>query len=128
METAERTSRYSLQREVIYETLKGTKAHPDCETIYNMVREKLPDIGMATVYRNLKKLVSDGLVHTLETTRDSLHYDADISDHAHFICSECGRIIDIFASFNLEKEVEETGFKVDLKKIVFYGVCPDCKR
>ncbi len=128
MDLPGRNTRYSLQREVIYETLKSTKAHPDCETIYEMVRGKLPDIGMATVYRNLKRLVDDGLVCTLETTRDSIHYDADTSDHAHFICSECGRIIDIFASFNLEKEVEQTGFKVDKKKIIFYGICPDCKK
>lgn len=127
MEASEKNGRYSRQREVIYEALKSTTAHPDCETVYEMVREKLPGIGVATVYRNLKRLVSDGLAVTLETTKDSLHYDADVSDHAHFVCSKCGRIIDIFSRFDIEEAVEQTGFKVDKKKIVFYGVCPDCK-
>lgn len=128
MESLGKNSRYSRQREVVYEALKATKEHPDCETVYETVKKLLPGIGMATVYRNLKRLVEDGLVVTLETTKNSVHYDADVSDHAHFICSRCGRIIDIFADFKLEKEVEKNGFSVEGKKIVFYGLCPDCRK
>ena len=61
--------RGSLQREVIYETLKGTTAHPDVDAILAMIKDKLPGIGVATVYRNLRALVDEGRVVTLDSLR-----------------------------------------------------------
>ncbi len=118
--------RYSVQREIIYETLLNTKEHPDVDALVAAVREKLPDVGVATVYRNLKKLVECGLVHTLETTDNRIHYDADTRHHAHFICKRCGKITDLFVATSLEHEVEKMGYSVDSEKLVLYGVCPEC--
>ena len=105
--------RGSLQREVIYETLKGTAAHPDVDAILAMIKDKLPGIGVATVYRNLRALVDEGRVVTLETSLGSIHYDADVSDHAHFVCRHCGRISDLFIGSPLTKSVEELGYEVE---------------
>ena len=120
--------RGSVQREVIYETLKGTTAHPDVETILAMVKDKLPGVGVATVYRNLRALVDEGKVVTLETSLGSIHYDADVSDHAHFVCRCCGRISDLFIGSPLTKTVENLGYKVEQEKSILYGLCPDCAR
>ena len=68
------TKRHSQRREVIYETLKATTAHPDTDAVYAAVREKLPEIGVATVYRVLRELVAEGKAVTLETTDDRIHY------------------------------------------------------
>ncbi len=95
----EKSVRHSTQREVIYETLKNTTSHPDVDAIYKEVKRRLPDIGVATVYRNLKMLVAAGKVNTLETTRNCIHYDADVSNHSHFICSECGKIQSCFKEY-----------------------------
>mgnify|MGYP000213703185 FL=1 len=120
--------RGSLQREVIYETLKGTTAHPDVDAILAMIKDKLPGIGVATVYRNLRALVDEGRVVTLETSLDSIHYDADVSDHAHFVCRHCGRISDLFIGSPLTKTVEELGYEVEEEKSILYGLCPDCAK
>ena len=120
--------RRSARREVIYETLRATTAHPDADTVYASVREKMPEIGVATVYRVLRELVTEGKAVTLETTDDRIHYDADVSPHAHFICEECGRIIDIFEPPALTEKAEKMGFEVKSEKTVLYGVCPDCAK
>ena len=120
--------RGSLQREVIYETLKGTTAHPDVDAIFAMVKDKLPGIGVATVYRNLRALVDEGRVVTLETSLGSIHYDADVSAHAHFVCRHCGRISDLFIGSPLTKTVEELGYEVEEEKSILYGLCPDCAK
>lgn len=120
------TKRYSYRREVIYDTLKATTAHPDVDAIYAAVREKLPGVGVATVYRVLRDLVAEGKAVTLETTDDRIHYDADVSPHAHFICGKCGRIIDIFETPALTEKAEKMGFTVKSEKTVLYGICPDC--
>ena len=118
--------RGSVQRDVIYETLKGTTAHPDVETILAMVKDKLPGVGVATVYRNLRALVAEGKVVTLETSLGSIHYDADVTDHAHFVCRRCGRISDLFIGSPLTETVEKSGYKVEREKSILYGLCPDC--
>lgn len=120
--------RGSLQREVIYETLKGTTAHPDVDAILAMIKDKLPGIGVATVYRNLRALVDEGRVVALETSLGSIHYDADVSAHAHFVCRRCGRISDLFIGSPLTKTVEELGYEVEEEKSILYGLCPDCAK
>ncbi len=118
----------SIQHEVIYETLKSTTAHPDVETILTMVKDKLPGVGMATVYRNLHALVVEGKVVTLETSLGSVHYDADVSDHAHFVCRKCGCISDLFIGSPLAEMVEKLGYRVEQEKSILYGLCPDCAK
>ena len=120
--------RYSEQRQVIYDMLKATKRHPDVDEIYEEVRKTLPDIGVATVYRNLKQLVEAGLVTTLETKKSSIHYDADVSEHIHFICEDCGRIDDFFLESGLKQKVEDSGYELKREKLILYGLCPDCRR
>lgn len=120
--------RGSLQREVIYETLKGTTAHPDVDAILAMIKDKLPGIGVATVYRNLRALVDEGRVVTLETSLGSIHYDADVSAHAHFVCRHCGRISDLFIGSPRTETVEKLGYEVEREKSILYGLCPDCAK
>jgi ferric uptake regulator, fur family len=126
--TEDKPKRFSQQRRLIYETLANTTAHPDVDAIFAEVKKKLPDIGIATVYRNLKQLAADGLVNTLETTKDCIHYDADVSNHAHFVCERCGKIKDLFIALPDSGAVEKLGYKVKREKLVFYGVCPECGR
>ncbi len=121
-----RGKRRSAKRDVIYETLRSTTAHPDVDAIYAEVSKTLPGIGIATVYRVLRELVADGLAVTLETTDSSVHYDADVSAHAHFICEGCGKISDLFYPPSLTKRAEDEGFEVKSEKTVLYGLCPSC--
>ena len=118
--------RRSQQREVIYETLKNTKSHPTAEWIYENVKKVLPDIGIATVYRNLKQMAESGVVKTLETTENKLHYDADLSEHSHFVCLHCGKITDIFLQTNAKESLQQLGYEVEHQKMIFYGKCPNC--
>lgn len=119
--------RYSKQREAVLKVLKSTYSHPDAEWVYNRVREEIPNISLGTVYRNLRELGESGELVTLETESGSLHFDADTSCHAHFVCKECGKISDLFGyNGDLGETLEHVGYKVDNIKTVVYGTCPDC--
>lgn len=118
--------KYSKQREAIYETLRLMHTHPSAEELYARVRESLPEVGMATVYRNLKTLVRRGLVSTVETADDRVHYDGDVTPHAHFVCERCGRITDLYGSDGGAELLASAGYKVEREKRVYYGVCPEC--
>lgn len=118
--------RYSSRREAILEVMRSTVSHPTAEWVYGKVRESIPNISLGTVYRNLGALVGDGRLITVETDDGVLHFDADVSPHAHFVCTECGRISDLYGCDDLEDELTRKGYAVDCVKTVVYGRCTHC--
>ena len=118
--------RYSRQRELITDIIKGRCDHPTADMIYNSCREIEPNISLGTVYRNLKLLSDEGVIITLETEDKKIHYDGDLSRHSHFICHRCGKIVDLFKPSGLPEEVNELGLKVTGEKCIYYGKCNDC--
>ena len=119
--------RNSKQRELIREIIKGRCDHPTAEMIYFSAREVNPTISLGTVYRNLKLLADEKEIMTLETEDKRLHYDGDMSRHSHFICSKCGKIIDLFKPSPMPSELNELGVVVSGEKCVYYGSCLECK-
>ena len=118
--------RYSRQREMITEIIKGRKDHPTADMIYVSCRNIDPCVSLGTVYRNLKLLTDEGEIITLETQDKRLHYDGDTSRHSHFICSKCGKIIDLFKPAETPNEIKELGLKITGEKCIYYGLCSDC--
>lgn len=120
--------RQSNRRDAILKVLRENRTHPTADEVYSLVREEYPNVSLGTVYRNLKYLVQQGLVSTLETTDACLHYDGDTKEHCHFICERCGKIIDVFESVEQPCTLTKYGVTVTSSKAVFYGVCADCNK
>ena len=119
--------RKSKQRDLIIDIIKGRKDHPTADMIYSSAREENPNISLGTVYRNLKLLVDEKLIITLETEDERLHYDGDTSRHSHFICNKCGTIIDLFKPAPIPQEIVDLGLEIGGEKCIYYGTCNDCK-
>ena len=121
--------RYSRQREAIKEFLMTRKDHPTADVIYQNVRLEYPNISLGTVYRNLTLLSDLGEILRLRLDDGTDHFDADISNHYHFICRDCGAIIDLemdtIASIN---DVAGKQFDGEITGHVayFYGKCANC--
>jgi Fe2+ or Zn2+ uptake regulation protein len=85
--------RCTRQREVIYEALAATKAHPTAEELFSSVRAVEPGLSLATVYNTLEALSSCGLVRKLPSPGGACRFDATVCDHVHLSTSD-GRIMD----------------------------------
>lgn len=118
--------RHSNQRDLIYETVKSSRNHLTAAEIYEIVRKKMPNISMGTVYRNLKLLSESGGIETLETTDKTVHYDYIETPHDHFMCRQCGAILDVFEAVEAPIPLRDTGAKVESAKTVYYGLCNKC--
>ena len=122
--------RMTAQKSFIYNYLKSVKTHPSAEVVYKEVRKKLPNISQGTVYRVLNNFKEKGEIISIDT-KDTIHFDADISDHAHFICEECGNVFDVIAECSkcgvLKNKKTKVG-KINHYKINFYGICGACKK
>ena len=87
--------RHSDVRDKIYEYLCGTKAHPSANMIYNDLKPSIPKLSLGTVYTNLKLFEELGQVIRVANVKGFERYDADTSEHVHFVCEECGAVIDV---------------------------------
>jgi Fur family peroxide stress response transcriptional regulator len=119
--------RYSMQREMILNTLKESADHPNAETVYQRVQKKAPHISLGTVYRNLNQLCEAKEIISIETDDSSVHYDGNPVPHRHFVCTRCGKIVDLFIQKEFPDELSEMGLIVEAEKCIYYGVCNKCK-
>lgn len=122
--------KYSKQREYILRYLSGTKEHPTADMVYENLRKDFPKISLGTVYRNLSLLVELGQIQKLSTPGQPDRYDYTTSLHYHFVCTSCGRMIDL-PPIDLGDIDEIAGSRFDgiIKghHCQFYGICAECK-
>src|SRR4051812_31537520 len=84
------------QRVVITEYILGTESHPTAEQIMEAVADKLPvACSRATVYNTLNTLVQAGVIQEVYTEPGPARYDANVSEHHHFVDRKTGKIFDI---------------------------------
>jgi Fur family peroxide stress response transcriptional regulator len=123
--------RVTPQRLVIYETLVKDKHHPTAQTLFERLQGTLPSLSQATVYNTLETMVEMGLVRELGTAGDgTVRYDADISPHAHLVCTDCNSIEDfpgMEVPYPNPEALAESGYTIRSMGVYFYGLCRDCR-
>lgn len=123
--------RRSRQREAIYTELCHRYDHPTAEELYESLKEKNMDIGIATVYRNLRSMADSGKIKVLHTDNVD-HFDATVEEHFHFYCRKCKSLTDLpdFSHLDgaklMEQAQESSGLKVESMSLIFYGICEGC--
>ena len=121
--------RLTTQRQIILEELGKVTSHPTANEVYDMVRKRLPRIGLGTVYRNLELLAENGIILKLEVGGTQKRFDATIESHYHIRCSVCGRVDDV--DMEVQEEINETAakscdYKILGHHIEFSGICQEC--
>ncbi len=123
--------KYSRQREVILEEVKSRYDHPTADMIYKAVLEKIPNISLGTVYRNLNQLVEHGLIRKILIPDDSDRFDYCLSNHQHLYCTDCKNVFDIESDVlkGIDAVIEkETNYTILSHEMVFTGFCERCNR
>ncbi|MCW5209576.1 transcriptional repressor, partial [Desulfobulbus sp. US1] len=95
MNTPESMIRLTTQRQILLEELSKVKSHPTACELYEMVRRRLPRIGLGTVYRNLELMADSGMILKLELGGAQKRFDATTDPHYYVRCSVCGKMDDI---------------------------------
>ena len=120
----------SKQRKIILAELEKLTSHPSADELYGIVRQKLPNISLGTVYRNLNQLADDGIIVKLGQAGQQKRFDANTNKHYHFSCQDCGKIYDlpIPAIKQIEQAIQHiTEHAVHDYELGFYGKCSFCK-
>lgn len=127
----EQITRMTKQKRIILDELSKLKTHPTADDLYKIVKRKLPSISLGTVYRNLEQMSESGTINKLSSSDSKMHFDADLKEHVHFRCNDCGGIYDL--DISLPGDLNMAGKILDEHVIESYsleyrGVCNKCKK
>lgn len=104
--------------------------HPTAEWVYREARRKRPNIGLGTVYRNLKQLAKAGLIRETFTGGQPARFDGNTGRHYHIRCVSCGRVNDLPMSIDerLEQQAARAvNYRIVGHEVEIHGVCPACQ-
>lgn len=117
--------RLTKQKKILHEQIKKFKSFFGAFELHNAVLNKDKRIGLATVYRFLKHLETDGEIHSFMCDKKKIYSNNKIS-HAHFKCEKCKKIkhinvknVDFLNEFS---EEDICHFQIELT-----GLCSVCK-
>ena len=110
--------------------------HLSAEEVYELLREKDFDFGLATVYRNVELLTSLGILNRIDFGDGRSRYelstaDPQIHQHHHLICLKCKKVIEFEEDFldDVEKIIsEKSEFQIINHEVKFFGYCKDCRK
>jgi len=120
---------HSKQKEALRKLIDQQKIkHLSALEVFDLLRATNPKIAIATVYRNLNLFVKKGLLMKIETSGTEAYYDSTTSNHAHLVCTQCGKIEDIDFTMPdwLVAEVQNRNFKFKNLDLSIKGLCKDC--
>lgn len=117
------------QRIEIFREVAQTGDHPDADQIFQRVRNRMPTVSLDTVYRTLWLLNDLGLVVTLGFSRERARFDANLTEHHHFVCERCGFTRDFYSealdNISLPDSVDSLG-QIGATHVEVRGVCREC--
>ena len=125
-------AKHFRKRDAVLTCLRGTDIHPSAEWVYSQLKTDYPDISLCTVYRNLAYFKDQGTIVSLGTVKGVERFDGNTTPHVHFICTSCGRILDLM-QLNVPEELSDaasrySGGRAESCQLTFTGLCGNCAK
>ncbi len=124
--------RNTWQREAVREALGTSEAFVSAQALHSALREGGSSIGLATVYRALADLATEGEADALQQDGESLYRACTPgTHHHHLICRNCGLTVEIEADAVEQwarSVAAEHGFTEPNHVVDVFGLCADCSR
>ncbi len=126
-ETGRRTTR---QRAAVEALLEQVDDFSSAQDLHGRLRDSGQHVGLATVYRTLQAMESDGDVDMLRTDEgEAIYRRCSRGHHHHLVCRSCGRTVEVEGPAVerwSESVAAEHGFTDVVHTLEIFGTCPDC--
>jgi len=88
--------------------------------------KELPQINLATIYRNLRLLIEEKILTMVELPGQTPRYECHgLENHHHFLCDRCNRLYDIEPAA-IKPSLLPQGFLMTGFDLTMHGLCVDC--
>ena len=116
----------TIQRKFILEFLRKNNNHSTAKEIFASLTPKIPQIGLSTIYRNLKLLEDEGFIKSIKFSSYEMRFDGNIEPHFHIICPICGKITDDYSNLYEQISAIIKQSQYSQFEIVFINKCGKC--
>lgn len=117
------------QRQAIVNCLNMADGPMSPQEVHEQSLKLVTGIGIATIYRNLKLLVTEGKVRELTFPGENSRFElVGLGHHHHFLCRVCDRVFCIKGCPGDFNNMIPNGFVLEEHEIVLYGKCENCQR
>jgi len=130
----EKECKLTPQRRATLDVLiENQSKHLSTEDVYELVKDKFPDIGLATIYRTLQLFDNFDIVKKLNFNDGCYRYelsDDQRHQHHHLVCINCGNVYELDDDLldQLEQQINKNNdFQVTDHMVKFFGYCKECK-
>ena len=119
--------RSTIQRSAIHDALKRAGRPLLALEVLELACEAVPRIGIATIYRNLKTMVDEGLLRQVVLPGENPRFElSGHGHHHHFQCKQCQKVYDIHSCPTDLAALAPKGFTIDDHDLTLYGRCKNC--
>jgi Fur family peroxide stress response transcriptional regulator len=121
-------AKITSQRIAIMKSLEGREDHPSAEQIFLELKPDYPTLSIATVYSTTQLLAQASMLRILSIDEKKVYFDPDTHPHAHFMCTECKKIIDLDVDFEMLTHITPgIGIEsIENTEVFHYGLCSEC--
>jgi Fur family ferric uptake transcriptional regulator len=120
-------------RRAVIDLLAGQDCCLSAQQIFDQLRASGRRVGIASVYRVLELLTSEGFVQRVDLGSGISRYEPALSSgdhHHHIVCESCGKV-DAFEDRALEQAIHHfeasSDYVVATHDVVLRGSCADCR-
>ncbi|MCK5176973.1 MAG: transcriptional repressor [Candidatus Aenigmarchaeota archaeon] len=119
-------TRNTPQKEIIQKEIDKFNTFFTAEELYQRVKKVNKDIGLATIYRFLKRVRKAGNMYSY-TCNNKIIYSKENKSHCHFVCEETGKVVhfDINSLDFLKDKIPGSiiSFQIEVR-----GICNKCSK
>ncbi len=128
----ENVRRPTRQRAAVEAVLTDIDDFLSAQDLHARLRTRGQSVGLATVYRTLQAMATDGDVDMMRTGDGEAVYRrcSSGSHHHHLVCRSCGRTVEVEGPA-VERWADKIGAENDFSDVVhtleIVGTCSDCQ-
>lgn len=119
---------YSRQKATILQVISANK-HIDVKKIHELAKNEVPNLSLATTYRNIEKLEQEQEIQRVQITNELSLFEKYLGPHHHFICQQCHQVTDLPApDVQVCTSCLETKNKFEISHVSMnvFGTCAQC--
>ncbi|MFV0379222.1 MAG: Fur family transcriptional regulator [Anaerorhabdus sp.] len=122
--------RNTKQRDDILELIHNSDKHMTADEIHKILSLQDKKVGIATIYRNLNRLVDERKVVKI-SDRGGCYFDGNSVLHYHMRCTCCSKLVDVPMDYQSDlDEFMQSKMNVQIlsHQLIFDYICDDCAK
>lgn len=129
MNAALKKTRNTDQQRLIRALFVRSRRPLNASEVHALARRKQPGIGIATVYRSVRRMLEEGALSLVAIAGETAYYEMAGNEHHHYFhCCYCRKVYVIEACPEVIAELTPPGFVHEHHDIVLHGYCRACSK